>query len=69
MKAAKTQYGIAVDNGHFQAQLIEYAKSGHATVTPLSRWLNSMAEAEAVIRPYGWLPYRERDRQKPADAS
>lgn len=54
-----TRYGIAVDNGHFQAQRIEFAKNGHATVTPLSGWV-TMRQAEDVIRPLGWVPYRER---------
>lgn len=59
------RYGIAVKQGRFQAQKIVYGAGGRSVVKPLSDWV-SMREAEDVIRPYGWVPYREQKAMRQA---
>lgn len=57
-----TRYGIAVKGGQFQPQRIDFDARGRSHITPLTDFLPSMALAESVLRPLGWIPYRERVR-------
>jgi hypothetical protein len=59
-----TRYGIGVKGGRFQPQRIEYNAHGNSTVIPLCDFLPTMALAEAVLRPLGWKPYRERQSER-----
>lgn len=60
MISSKVIYGIAVKKGQFQAHRVTFDAKGRSTVALLSEWLGDMRAAEAVLRPLGWLPYRER---------
>ena len=55
-----TRYGIVVRAGQFQPQRIEFDARGKSTVTPLAPFVDNMGVAEKILRPFGWLPYRER---------
>jgi hypothetical protein len=58
-----TRYGIAVKAGQFQPQRIDFDARGRSHITPLTPFLPNMRLAEDVLRPLGWIPFRERVRQ------
>lgn len=58
-----TKYGIAVEAGKFTPMRVEFDARGRSTQTPLAS-PRTMLEAEAILRPLGWIPYRERNKAK-----
>ena len=59
-----TRYGIAAERGKFTPMRIDFDARGNSTQHPLAD-AGTMSAAEAVLRPLGWLPYRERVQTNP----